>query len=214
MLDQKIEDYINEYSSQADEILNEIYRQTHLTQLYPRMISGPLQGKFLEMICAMLQPKHILEIGTFTAYSTISMARALSREGRITTIESNEELEDIILGNLSKAGVETSVNLMIGDAAVLIPQIPDKFDLVFIDADKTNYPLYFELVIDKLNEGGFILADNVLWSGKVVDMNIHDEETRAIRKFNSMVLNHKNTEQIILPLRDGISIIRKISSSS
>lgn len=211
MIDSKIEAYINAHSTKVDKVLDEIYRQTHLTQLYPRMLSGSLQGKFLEMICAMLQPKKVLEIGTFTAYSTISMAKALSHESHIITMESNEELEEMILNNLIKAGVEQQVSLMIGDALELIPQITDKFDLIFIDADKINYPRYFELVIGKLNEGGFILADNVLWSGKVADPAITDEETRAIRQFNAMARDHWQTEQIIIPLRDGISLIRKMS---
>ena len=211
MINSKIEAYINAHSTKVDKVLEEIYRQTHLTQMYPRMISGPLQGKFLEMICDMLQPKKVLEIGTFTAYSTISMARALSYESRIITLESNEEMEEMILNNLRKAGVEHQVSLMIGDAIELLPKITDMFDLVFIDADKINYPRYFELVIDKVNEGGFILADNVLWSGKVADPSITDEETLAIRQFNTMAINHQQTEQIILPLRDGISLIRKMS---
>jgi len=211
MIDSKIEAYIDAHSTKVDEVLNEIYRQTHLTQMYPRMISGPLQGKFLEMICAMLQPKKVLEIGTFTAYSTISMARGISRESHIITLENNEELEDIIHDNLNKAGVAQQVQLIIGDAIALIPQLADKFDLIFIDADKINYPRYFELVLEKLNPGGFILADNVLWSGKVADPAITDEETRAIRQFNAMARDNKQTEQIILPLRDGISLIRKIS---
>ncbi|MDY0076960.1 MAG: O-methyltransferase [Bacteroidales bacterium] len=211
MIDSKIEAYIDAHSTKVDEVLDEIYRQTHLTQMYPRMISGPLQGKFLEMICAMLQPKKVLEIGTFTAYSTISMARGLSGEGHIITFENNEELEDIIHDNLNKAGVAQQVQLIIGDAIALIPQLADKFDLVFIDADKINYPRYFELVLEKLNPGGFILADNVLWSGKVAYPAITDEETRAIRQFNAMARDNKQTEQIILPLRDGISMIRKIS---
>ena len=213
MIDSKIEAYINAHSTKADKVLEEIYRQTHLTQMYPRMISGPLQGKFLEMICAMLQPKKVLEIGTFTAYSTISMAKALKRESQITTLESNEEMEDIILNNLQKAGVANQVKLMIGDAIKLIPQIQDSFDLIFIDADKINYPQYFELLIEKLNTGGFMLADNVLWSGKVADPTITDEETRAIRQFNAMARDHQQTEQIILPLRDGISLIRKINGA-
>lgn len=213
MIDSKIEGYINSLSTPVDDVLNEIYRQTHLTQMYPRMISGPLQGKFLEMICAMIQPDKVLEIGTFTAYSTISMARALSSEGSIITLESNEEMKDIIHNNLQKAGVEHQVKLMIGDATKLIPQITEEFDLIFIDADKINYPRYFELVIDKLKVGGFILADNVLWSGKVVDESLSDEETLAIKHFNLMARDHHQTEQLILPLRDGISLIRKISKN-
>lgn len=213
MIDSKIEGYIKSLSTPVDDVLNEIYRQTHLTQMYPRMISGPLQGKFLEMICAMIQPAKVLEIGTFTAYSTISMARALSNESRIITLESNEEMEDIIHDNLQQAGVAHQVKLMMGDAAKLIPQITEEFDLIFIDADKINYPRYFELVIDKLKVGGFMLADNVLWSGKVVDESITDEETLAIRRFNLMARDHHQTEQLILPLRDGISLIRKISKS-
>lgn len=210
MIDQKIENYIIEHSVKADAVLHEIYRHTNLTQLYPRMLSGPVQGKFLEMICAMYQPKYVLEIGTFMAYSTISMARALSDESKIITIESNEEYEDTIHKNLLKAGVAQRVELIIGDALSVIPGLSNSFDLVFIDADKRNYPHYLDLIVDKVKTGGFILADNVLWGGKVADPDIHDEETAAIRKFNTMVLHHKGLEQIILPLRDGIALIRKI----
>lgn len=206
----RIDEYVQKNSTPPDELLHEIYRQTNLKTIYPRMISGPVQGKLLEMFCRMLQPKRVLEIGTFTAYATISMARAMPMDALLTTIEADEELEPLIRGFITKAGLEEKIQLLIGDAKQLIPQLQDKFDLVFIDADKLGYPTYYALVFDKVKKDGFMVADNVLWSGKVADPNIKDAETNAIRNFNQLVASDKRVEQVMLPLRDGLSIIRKL----
>ncbi len=207
----RLEDYVLKHSTAPDALLHEIYRQTNLRTIYPRMISGPVQGKLLEMICRMLQPKRVLEIGTFTAYAAISMARAMPDDGLLTTLEADEELEPLIHDFVAKAGLENKIELLIGDAKILIPGLKDDFDLVFIDADKLGYPTYYELAFEKVRAGGFILADNVLWSGKVADPGVTDAETMAIREFNQLVANDPRVEQVLLPLRDGLTIIRKCS---
>ncbi|MDR0970339.1 MAG: O-methyltransferase [Lentimicrobiaceae bacterium] len=201
--------YSEQMTTPPDAVLHHIYRQTNLTQIYPRMISGRIQGKFLEMICQMLQPKRALEIGTFTAYSTICIARGLPPNGKLIAIEANEEFEEIIIKNLKKAGVSSKVDLRIADAKQLIPTLESGFDLVFIDADKISYPLYFELVIEKVNSGGFILADNVLWGGKILQQQKIDRETQAILDFNQRVADDTRVEQVLLPIRDGLMLIRK-----
>lgn len=202
--------YSEQITTPPDAVLHHIYRQTNLTQIYPRMISGSIQGKFLEMICQMFRPKRALEIGTFMAYSTICIARGLPPDGKLITIEANEEFEDAIIENLEKASVSSKVDLHIADAKQLIPTLEPGFDFVFIDADKINYPLYFELVIDKVNSGGFILADNVLWGGKVVHQQKIDRETQAILDFNQLVADDTRVEQVLLPFRDGLMLIRKV----
>ena len=201
--------YSEQMTTPPDAVLHRIYRQTNLTQIYPRMISGRIQGKFLEMICQMLQPKRVLEIGAFTAYSTICIARGLPPDGKLIAIEANEEFEETIIENLEKAGVSSKVDLRIADAKQLIPTLEPGFDLVFIDADKISYPLYFELVIEKVNSGGFILADNVLWGGKVLQQQKIDRETQAILDFNQRVADDPRVEQVLLPFRDGLMMIRK-----
>jgi predicted O-methyltransferase YrrM len=173
------------------------------------MLSGPLQARFLDLICKIHQPKAILEVGTFTAYATVAMAMAIADDAHLITIEANEELEDTIHENLKKAGVFHKVSLIIGQAMNVIPTLNTTFDLIFLDADKINYPNYFDLLIEKLDSGGVIVADNVLWDGKVIDPEIQDAETNAIRLFNEKVAQHAAVEQIILPLRDGLSLIRK-----
>jgi predicted O-methyltransferase YrrM len=207
--DKKIEEYISKLSSPASAVLHDLYRKTNLEMLFPRMISGHIQGKFLEMVSLMLMPRRILEIGTFTGYGAISLARGLTDDGKLITIEENEELEEVILNFIKKSGYQGKIIPVFGDALQIIPDIGEWFDLVFIDADKENYSNYFNLVIDKLRPGGFILADNVLWGGKVIRPEIDDEETLAIRHFNEMVAADVRVEQLLLPVRDGIMIIRK-----
>lgn len=213
-IDPKLADYCETYSSPEPYYLKEINRQTHLTQINPRMISGHLQGRFLKMIVMLFQPKNILEIGTYTGYSAICMAEGLAEGGKIDTIELNEELEPVILNNIEKAGYKSKIRAHIGDALKIIPQILESvtFDMVFIDADKQNYPAYFDLLKDKLKSGAVILADNVLWSGKVINENElgTDSETMAIHEFNSILAANNSFETVILPIRDGITIARKI----
>lgn len=205
-----LEEYIEKLSSKPSPVLQELYRETWLKTIYPRMASGAVQGKLLAFFCQMIQAKHVLEIGTFTGYATISMAEVLPEDGKIITIEANEELEALIRKYLYKAGVETKVQLLIGDAKVLLPNLEGPFDLIFLDADKAGYPMYYELSKKLLRKGGLLLADNVLWGGKVVDQNCHDHETNAIRKFNQLVSADAAVEQLIVPLRDGLNIIRKL----
>jgi predicted O-methyltransferase YrrM len=209
--DPVINEYILKHSGGEDDVLKELTRQTHLREIYPRMLSGPLQGNFLYMMVKMLNPLSILEIGTYTGYSAIWMARALQDEGRLITIEKNDELESTILEFFKKAEVDRKIALHIGNAVNIIGKISCSFDMVFIDADKEEYCTYYDLVFPKLKKGGVIIADNVLWSGKVVqDIPKTDKETKAIVRFNQKIANDARIEKIILPVRDGLSIIRKI----
>ena len=204
-----IEEYLEQHTTPMDEVLSELYRETHLHAMNPRMASGPVQGRFLQFLCQLMQPKRMLEIGTFTGFSTICMARGMAPDGLLTTIEANEEYEGIILKYLSKAGVADRVQLIIGDAKTVIPTLESGFDLVFIDADKVSYPIYYDLVMDKLNPGGILLADNVLWEGKVLNASTKERDTQAIRAFNDKVQNDPRVENVLLPLRDGLMIVRK-----
>ncbi len=212
-IDQKLSDYCEAYSSAEPEYLKEISRQTYLTQINPRMLSGHLQGRFLKMITQLLHPQNILEIGTYTGYSAICMAEGMMENCKLDTIEVNEELESVILNNIEKAGFTHKIRLHIGEALKIIPQILKtvNFDLVFIDADKENYPAYFNLLKNKLKPGAVIMADNVLWSGKVTDPNERktDPETMAIHQFNEMVAADNSFDNVMLPLRDGITLARK-----
>jgi len=175
------------------------------------MLSGNVQGKFLEMICRMLQPKRVLEIGTFTGYSAIAMAQGLNNDALIYTIEVNEEMESFIHEYISKSGLEKKIKLLMGDALEIIPTLEEEFDLVFIDADKEQYVDYYKLAKTKLKKGGFILADNVLWSGKVIESSSKtDKETQGIVEFNEFVNNDPEVEQLMLSIRDGLMLIRKI----
>ncbi len=203
-------EYIEQMSSEEPEILKYITRQTFLHQIYPRMISGKVQGRFLELISRISKPVNILEIGTFTAYATICLARGLDKNGRITTIEINPELEDTILSHLEKAEIMDQTTLLIGDALELIPKLTETYDLVFIDGDKEQYTDYFKVVFPLLKKGGIILADNVLWDGKITAApSEFDNETRGIAKFNEYVSKYPETETVIIPLRDGVSMILK-----
>lgn len=211
MMDQKIEEYIEDHSTSENEVLKELNRQTHLRTFYPRMLSGNIQGKFLEMICRMLQPKRVLEIGTFTGYSAIAIAQALPKDGLMYTIEVNEEMESFIREYISKSGLEKKIKLLMGDALEIIPTLEEEFDLVFIDADKEQYVDYYKLAKTKLKKGGFIVADNVLWSGKVLEKSTKtDKETHGIVKFNEFVKNDSEVEQVMLSIRDGLMLIRKV----
>jgi len=206
-----IEKYVFSHSTPENEILTELNRETNLKAIYPRMLSGPLLGKFLELVSYMIKPRYILEIGTFTGYSAICLAKGLSEDGRLITIEKNDELNRYSKKYFQKAGLSEKIDLITGNAKEIIPTLNMQFDLVFIDADKQEYVDYYTLSFDKINPGGFILADNVLWNGKVVcNKKYHDKETKGIIAFNELIKNDIRVENIIIPFRDGISIIRKI----
>lgn len=207
----ELEDYIEKHSSPEDKTLYNINRETHLDVLRPIMLSGHIQGKFLEMISYMIKPKRILEIGTFTAYSTICLARGMAEDGKIISIEKNKELEKIISKNIKNAGLSEKTKIIMGDARDIIPRLSDNFDLVFIDADKANNQFYYESVLPLTRKGGFILIDNCLWHGKVLDEKIlkEDKDTQSIDAFNNYIQKDKRVENLLLSIRDGIMLIRK-----
>lgn len=210
MIDPKIEAYLETHTTPEIEVLKELNRQTHLRTFYPRMLSGHIQGKFLEMVCHMIQPKRVLEIGTFSGYSAIAMAKGLKDEALIYTIEVNEEMEPFILEFITKSGMENMIRLKMGNALEIIPTLDEVFDLVFIDADKEQYVEYYNLAKGKLRPGGFIIADNVIWSGKVLDKSPKtDKETQGIIAFNEFVKKDLEVEQVMLSIRDGLLLIRK-----
>jgi predicted O-methyltransferase YrrM len=210
-MERNLENYIADHTSAESELLQKLNRETHVKILFPRMLSGHLQGKILEMISWMIRPERVLEIGTYTGYSAMCLASGLSENGLIHTIEINPELEEFILKYFKEAGLSEKINLHIGNALKEIPQLDENFDLVFIDADKENYLNYYNLIFDKVRKGGFILADNALWDGKVVDnKKRQDKETEGIIRFNDFVQNDSRVENVLLPVRDGIMIVRKI----
>lgn len=204
-----IEEYLEQHTTPMDEVLESLYRETYLHAMNPRMASGPVQGRFLQLLCQLMHPSKVLEIGTFTGFSTICMARGMASDGLLITIEANEEYEGIIRKYLEKAGVSERVQLVIGDAKTVIPTLEGGFDLVFLDADKASYPIYYDLVMDKLNPGGVLLADNVLWENKVLNTDTKERDTQAIRVFNDKVQNDPRVENVLLPLRDGLMMVRK-----
>jgi len=207
---EKLEQYILDHTEAESELLALLNRETQHKILLPRMLSGHLQGKILEMISKMICPSYILEIGTYTGYSAICLAQGLTENGQLHTIEINDELESFILHFLEKSGLKSKIHLHIGNATQIISKLEDSIDLVFIDGDKRQYLEYYKLVIDKVRKGGFILADNVLWSGKVIEQLIdNDDYTKGILDFNQFVHNDDRVENVILPIRDGIMILRK-----
>jgi len=205
-----IENYASFHTSPESKVLIELNRETHLKMMYPSMLAGHLQGKLLELISCMIKPLTILEIGTFTGYSTICLAKGLHPGGCIYTIERNSELKETALKYFEKAGIVDSIVYYTGEAADIIPAINEDFDLVYIDGDKKDYPLFYKLVIDKVKPGGLIIADNVLWYGKVInDQKCMDKDTLGIHKFNETVNNDEGVENLLLPFRDGLMLIRK-----
>jgi caffeoyl-CoA O-methyltransferase len=205
--------YISGHSSPEDDILVELTRETNLYVPYPRMLSGHIQGKLLEMISCMIKPEKILEIGTYTGYSAICLARGLAANGIMQTIEINDELNDISLRYFKKAGLADRISLINGNALELIPSLEGGYDIVFIDGSKHQYPQYYDMVFPKLNPGGFIIADNVFWDYKVLKPGPYrDKETRGITAFNDEVAADERVEKVILPLRDGLMIIKKKKS--
>ena len=210
-IDGKLLNYCINHSSKEPEILKELNRQTHIRTLNPRMICGKHQGRFLSIISKIIRPKKILEIGTFTGYSTICLAEGLETQGTIDTIDNNFELKKIqnYFFNLSK--LEDQINQFTCDAIEILPKLKDKYDLIFLDADKKNYLNYLNLIVPLLSKKGILISDNVLWSGKVISVNDNNDlETEVLKKFNKKLSNHKNLETVLLPVRDGISLSMKI----
>ena len=210
-LPKEIDAYSVSHTTSETEVLNDLNRQTNIQILQPRMLSGHLQGRVLSMLSNMIQPTNILEIGTYTGYSAICLAEGLKKGGKVVTIDRNAELEDFASSYFEKANVSKKIDFRIGNAIEIIPTLKEKFDLVFIDADKRNYSNYFDLVIDKLPTGAYIIADNVLWSGKVVQkVEELDMETKAIVEYNEKIHNDPRVENILFPIRDGLMIARKL----
>lgn len=208
-LPEKIDDYVVNHSQQEPKILQELTKETWQKVLNPRMLSGAFQGRVLSMISKLIRPKNILEIGTYTGYSTLCFAEGLSKEGKIITIDKNEELETLQNKYFEKSGYRSQIQQMVGDATKIIPTLTQKFDLVFIDADKSNYINYFHLIIDKMKPGGIILSDNVLWSGKVVEsLNPKDLDTKVLLEYNKLLNIDKRVETVLLPIRDGLTVSR------
>ncbi len=208
--DPKIQQYIVEHTTPEDPVLAGLNRETHLTMVHPQMLAGHHQGKILEMISHMIKPRYVLEIGSFTGYSAICLAKGLSDDGRLFTIEKNDELVPLSSRYYKKAGLSNKIIQLTGDANAIIPRLKQNFDLVYIDAEKDEYPDYYNLVINKVTPGGIILADNVLWGGKVLEkLPGTDHFTSGIQKFNEMVQKDERVENVILPVRDGLVIIRK-----
>ena len=208
MIYELIEKYINENSSEEDNNLKELYRETQLKILMPHMCSGHVQGQLLYLLSKISRCKNILEIGTFTGYATICMAKGMLESGIVDTIDINRELEDICQKYFEKCGVIEQIRMHIGKATDIIPTLNKKYDLVFIDADKANYATYYDLVFDKVNNGGLIIADNILWKGEVVNEK-KSKDCEAMHQYNHKVKNDSRVESIILSLRDGLNIARK-----
>lgn len=206
----ELQAYVSARSSDASALLAKIDRETHLEVLQPRMLSGHFQGRVLSMLSKLLRPASILEIGTYTGYSALCLAEGLGSDGQLLTIDINEELETRVRGYFEASEFANQIEYIIGNAAQLIPTLSNTFDLIFIDADKQQYPLYYEQALEKLNPGGFILIDNVLWSGKVVDDKHQDKDSVLLRELNLKISQDPRVEKVLLPIRDGLYLIRKI----
>ncbi len=209
-MEKDLERYIREHSSPEDKVLEELYRKTNLYVVNPNMVSGHIQGKILEMISYMISPSAILEIGTYTGYSAICLSRGLKQKGQLHTIEVNDELYEMSSHYFALAGVADKISLHIGRAQEVLESLSLEFDLVFIDGDKREYCEYYNMVFSKVRKGGFIIADNVLWGGKVNDAEaLKDPQTKGVADFNELVSSDARVEKVVLPVRDGIMIIRK-----
>lgn len=208
----EIEAYAEEFTREEGSVLAELNRETYAKVMTPRMLSGHLQGQILRMFSQMIRPKNILEIGTYTGYSALCFVDGLQEDGKLVTIDVNEELQDIILKYFERSGKASQIDSRIGNALDIIPTLEMKFDLVFIDADKENYPNYFDLVFDRMNVGGYIIADNVLWSGKVLeDDSKLDKDTLALKEYARKLKADPRVETVLLPVRDGLLIARKLA---
>ena len=209
-IDPLLEKYVCEHTENESDLLKKINRETHLEVLQPRMLSGHLQGRVLSMFSKMIQPERILEIGTYTGYSALCLAEGLTPNGKLVTIDINEELAPRVRSYFFASEFSEQIDYKIGAAMELIPTLNEKWDIVFIDADKHNYINYYHLVFPMVNIGGYIIADNVLWSGKVIDSSHNDKDTQLLRDYN--LLNHEDdrVEEVLFPIRDGLMISRKI----
>ncbi|MFM8963468.1 MAG: O-methyltransferase [Sphingomonadales bacterium] len=205
----QLQSYVTLHSSEESALLAKINRETHLEVLQPRMLSGHFQGRVLSMLSQLLQPTNILEIGTYTGYSALCLAEGLRPDGKLLTIDVNEELEMRVRGYFAASPFAAQIDYQIGDAAQLIPSLAISFDLIFIDADKQQYPLYYEQALQKLRPDGFILIDNVLWSGKVLDDKHQDKDSVLLRELNLKISQDPRVERVLLPIRDGLYLIRK-----
>lgn len=209
LLSDELKSYLESSCDPESDLLKQIDRETHLKVSLPRMLSGHYQGRVLSMLSKMICPRRILEVGTFTGYATLCLAEGLTEDGILHTIDINAELEDMVRASFAKSDLGLKIKYHIGNALEIIPNLNEIFDLIFIDADKKNNESYYNLTIDKLRSGGLIIVDNVLWSGKVIDDKKTDSATTLISNFNEMVSADQRVEKLILPVRDGIYIIRK-----
>ncbi|MBA2611402.1 MAG: class I SAM-dependent methyltransferase [Bacteroidetes bacterium] len=207
-IDEKLSAYSETFSEKETDLLKELNRETNLKVSQPRMLSGHIQGRLLSFLSKLKQPQFILEIGTYTGYSALCLAEGLKENGKLTTIDPNEETNHFAQKFIDRSAFNDKIEVITGQANTIIPTLNKKFDLVFIDADKRNYALYFDLVIDKVNSGGLIIADNVLWSGKVLDKDM-DTDTLAIHNFNLKIEKELRVENLLLPIRDGLMLMRK-----
>ena len=208
-LSEELENYAAQHTEDEPLLLQELNKRTHLNVLQPRMISGHFQGRFLSLLSKMVRPRTILEIGTYTGYATLCLAEGLHPEGVLHTIDIKEELTDLQREFFDRSGYGSQILQHLGKAADIIPSLDTTFDLVFIDADKQNYAHYFDLVIEKMNRGGIILSDNVLWSGKVVEeVKPNDKHTQALKAYNQKIKDDPRVETVLLPIRDGITLSR------
>lgn len=206
----ELDEYIDNHCDAESVVLQELTRETHIRTLRPRMLSGRLQGRFLKMLCQLIGAKRVLEIGTFTGYAAISMAEAMPSDGKVITIDINDELEELTTKFIEKSGLKERVEFLIGDACNIVPSLNETFDLVFIDADKRSYSKYFDIVFDYVRPGGLIVADDVLWSGKVLEDKSHyDSQTQGILDFNEKIVADDRVEKVMLPVRHGLYLIRK-----
>ena len=208
MISEELQHLLLHYCEPEDKLLQHIDRETNLKVLMPRMLSGHYQGRVLSMLSKMISPKRILEVGTFTGYATLCLAEGLTEEGIIYTLDINAELEDMVRENFAKSPLNSKINYIIGDAQKSLKNINETFDLVFIDADKKNNGTYYDLIFDQVRAGGLIIVDNVLWSGKIVN-NAQDKDTKNISSFNDKINEDNRVEKLILPVRDGLFVIRK-----
>lgn len=210
-ISEELDDYVVAHSEKEPELLEQLTRETYQKILQPRMLSGHFQGRILSMLSKLIAPKSILEIGTYTGYSALCLCEGLHKNGTLHTIDINEELEDFQRKYFEKSNYGDQIFQHIGDATKIIPDLNQKFDLVFIDADKPNYPTYFNIIIEKMNPGGVILSDNVLWSGKVIEpLNPKDVSTKAVLEYNKLLVEDPRVETVLLPIRDGLTISRVV----
>jgi len=206
---QELDQYCCNHSAEENDLLKRINRETHLEVLQPRMLSGHFQGRVLSMFSKMIQPNRILEIGTYTGYSALCLAEGLTPEGKLTTIDVNEELATRVQSYFDASSFSKQINYVISPALEVIPTLNEEWDIVFIDADKQNYIAYYEMVLPLVKTGGYIILDNVLWSGKVADLDKNDKDTVLLRKLNAIIHEDIRVEEVLLPIRDGLMVARK-----